>query len=101
MQRPLIRPVHTDVHTLFGSISTPATIVTMPKPISDWEEDDALALPPGENDRFERKGTQLLDLTIPNVKVDAVLNELAKQLSAFANMGGGSDHLRSDGCGRS
>jgi hypothetical protein len=61
----------------------------MPKPISDWEEDDVLALSPCENDRFERKGTQLLDLTIPNVKVDAVLNELAKQLSAFANMGGG------------
>jgi hypothetical protein len=69
--------------------SDPATIITMQKPTSDWEEGDVLALPPGENDRFERKGAQLLDLTIPNVKVDAVLNELAKQLSAFANMGGG------------
>jgi hypothetical protein len=61
----------------------------MPKPVSDWEEEDVLALPPGENDGFERKGAQLLDLTIPNVKDNAVLNELAKQLSAFANMGGG------------
>jgi hypothetical protein len=61
----------------------------MLKPVRDWEEDDVFALPPGENDGFERKGAQLLDLTIASVKVDAVLNELAKQLSAFANMGGG------------
>jgi predicted HTH transcriptional regulator len=61
----------------------------MPKPVSDWEEEDVLALPPGENDGFERKGAKLLDLTIPGVKDGLVLNELAKQLSAFANMGGG------------
>ena len=50
----------------------------MPKPISDWEEDDVLALAPGprrpgEDDSFERKGAQLLDLTIPKIKVDSAL----------------------------
>src|ERR1700722_4659970 len=61
----------------------------MPKPIEAWDEDDVLALPRGENDNFERKGSRLLDLTIPRVTQDDVLNELAKQLSAFANTGGG------------
>ena len=51
----------------------------MPNPVAEWIEDDVLALPPGENDGFERKGKYLLDLTIPKVKVDDVLN--AKQLS--------------------
>ena len=61
----------------------------MPKPAKDWTEDDVLALPAGENDSLERKGSKLLDLTIPGVKEDEVLNELAKQLSAFSNAGGG------------
>jgi Putative DNA-binding domain len=61
----------------------------MPKPIETWDEDDVLALPRGENDTFERKGARLLDLTIPGVAQDEVLNELGKQLSAFANTGGG------------
>ena len=61
----------------------------MPKPVSEWTEDDVLALPPGENDSFERKGARLLDLRLHGVKPDEVLNELAKQLSAFANAGGG------------
>lgn len=61
----------------------------MPKPVAEWTEDDVLALPAGENDGFERKGAALLDLTLPGVKEDSVLNELAKQLSAFANTGGG------------
>ena len=60
----------------------------MPKPVSEWTEDDVLALPL-ENDSFERKGAHKLDLTIPRVSEDEVLNELAKQLSAFANLGGG------------
>ena len=42
----------------------------MAKPVADWTEDDVLALPPGENDGFERKDAHLLDLTIPKVKVD-------------------------------
>jgi|ERR1039458_6643161 predicted HTH transcriptional regulator len=61
----------------------------MSKPTDQWNEDDVLALPVGENDTFERKGTKLLDLTIPGVNESAVLDELAKQLSAFANTGGG------------
>ncbi len=61
----------------------------MPTPIENWTEDDILALPPGENDSFERKGSRLLDLKLPGVNEDEVLNELAKQLSAFSNTGGG------------
>jgi hypothetical protein len=61
----------------------------MPNPVENWTEDDVLALPAGENDSFERKGSKLLDLTTPRVREDDVLNELAKQLSAFSNAGGG------------
>jgi hypothetical protein len=58
-------------------------------PASEWKEDDVLSLPQDENDTFERKGARLLDLTLPQVKEGDVLSELAKQLSAFANTGGG------------
>src|ERR1700733_3760065 len=61
----------------------------MPKPVGEWAEDDVLSLPKGENDTFERKGVHLLDLTLPNTSEGRVLDELAKQLSAFANTGGG------------
>src|SRR2546428_2738772 len=61
----------------------------MSKPLETWNEDDVLALPLGENDTFERKGSKLLDLTLPGVRESNVLNELAKQLSAFSNIGGG------------
>lgn len=61
----------------------------MSKPVASWMEDDILWLPSGESDSFERKGTSLLDLTISGVKEDKVLDELAKQLSAFANTRGG------------
>jgi hypothetical protein len=61
----------------------------MSEPVAKWKEDDVLSLPSGENDTFERKGAQLLDLTMPGVDVNEVRNELAKQLSAFANTGGG------------
>ena len=61
----------------------------MPKPVSELTEDDILALPIGENDSFERKGARLLDLTLPEVNEGRVLDELAKQLSAFSNSGGG------------
>src|ERR1700737_587160 len=61
----------------------------MPNPIRNWTEDDVLALPAGENDSFERKGARSLDLKLSGVKEDDVLNELAKQLSAFSNTGGG------------
>jgi hypothetical protein len=61
----------------------------MSKPINKWDEDDILQLPLGENDNFERKGSELLDLTLQSVTPDKVLNELGKQLSAFADSGGG------------
>jgi hypothetical protein len=61
----------------------------MPRPVSQWTEQDVLSLPLGENNSFERKGSRKLDLTIPGVKEGEVLDELAKQLSAFANSGGG------------
>jgi len=61
----------------------------MPNPIEHWTEDDVLGLPAGENDSFERKGSRLLDLKLPGVREDDVLNELAKQLSAFSNAAGG------------
>jgi hypothetical protein len=48
-----------------------------------------LALPLGENNTFERKGSRLLDLTLTGVKEGDVLDELAKQLSAFGSSGGG------------
>lgn len=61
----------------------------MAKPLSEWTEDEILALPAGENDKFERKGSRILDITLPGVREDDVWNELGKQLSAFANVGGG------------
>lgn len=60
----------------------------MIKPASEWTEDDVLSLPV-EDDKLERKGSRMLDLTVPGVNESDVKNELAKQLSAFANMGGG------------
>lgn len=60
----------------------------MTKAAADWTEDDVLQLPSGENDTFERKGAMKLDLTI-GAKENDVLDELAKQLSAFANTGAG------------
>lgn len=59
----------------------------MLKPVSEWDEAYILSLPK-ENDKFDRKGALKLDL-IAGANPDAVLDELAKQLSAFANMGGG------------
>jgi hypothetical protein len=58
-------------------------------PKDGWKEDDVLSLPLDENDAFERKGARLLDLTLPGTNENEVRNELAKQLSAFANTGGG------------
>ena len=62
----------------------------MPKPAAEWHEDYVLSLPIGESDKLERKGARLLDLTISDVREDTVRDELAKQLSAFANTGGGA-----------
>lgn len=60
----------------------------MTKPVAEWDEDYLLGLPL-ENDTLERKGSTLLDLSLPQANEGKVLNELAKQLSAFANTGGG------------
>lgn len=59
----------------------------MSKPVSEWDEAYILSLPK-EDDELERKGSLKLDLTAGADEND-VLAELAKQLSAFANMGGG------------
>jgi len=61
----------------------------MLKPASTWDEGYVLGLPVGESDLFERKGSRLLDLTVAGVDENRVRSELAKQLSAFANTGGG------------
>lgn len=60
----------------------------MPKPVADWDEDDVLSLP-SEGSQIERKGTLLLDLTLSEVQESRVLGAMAKQISAFANSGGG------------
>ena len=60
------------------------------KPIDEWDENYVLNLPPGEHDWVEFKGSMGLDLDLPNVKIDKVLNELSKQVSAFGNSGGGT-----------
>jgi len=56
----------------------------------DWDEEYILNLPLGEFDWFEAKGRKALDLTIPGVKEDAVRENLARAVSAFANSGGGT-----------
>jgi hypothetical protein len=60
------------------------------KPTVEWDENYVLNLPTGEHDWVEFKGTHLLDITIPSVDENKVLDELSKQLSAFANSGGGT-----------
>jgi hypothetical protein len=57
--------------------------------VRQWDESYILSLPL-EDDRWERKGSKLLDLNLPDVTWDKVCDELAKQLSAFANTGGGA-----------
>jgi hypothetical protein len=60
----------------------------MRRSAADWDEDYVLSLPQGEHDWFERKGSKLLDLNA-GAKEGHVRSELGKQLSAFANFGGG------------
>lgn len=60
------------------------------KPTVEWDETYILNLPTGEHDWVEFKGTNLLDFTLPGVDENKVLDELSKQLSAFANSGGGT-----------
>ena len=60
----------------------------MTKPVAEWDEHYVLGLP-RESDTLERKGSALLDLSLPQANEGRVLIELARQLSAFANTGGG------------
>lgn len=60
------------------------------KQVLEWDEDYVLNLPPGEHDWVEFKESRLLDFTLPDVNQNEVLNELSKQVSAFANSGGGT-----------
>ena len=61
------------------------------RPFEEWDEDYILnGIPPGEHDWVEFKGSQSLDFTLPNIDVNKVLDTLSKQLSAFANAGGGA-----------
>ena len=57
--------------------------------IPEWQEDDVLSLPLG-NVALERQGARLLDLTLFGADEKRNRSELAKQLSAFANTGGGT-----------
>lgn len=56
----------------------------------DWDEAYILNLPQGEHDWLEFKSSKLLDFSLPNVNANSVLDELSKQISAFANSGGGT-----------
>lgn len=60
------------------------------KEVLDWDEDYILNLPQGEHDWLEFKSSRLLDFSLPGVDTNAVLAELSKQVSAFANSGGGT-----------
>jgi hypothetical protein len=59
--------------------------------VQEWDEDYVInQIPPGEHDWVEFKGRAGLDLSLPAVKADEVLKVLAKEVSAFANSGGGT-----------
>jgi hypothetical protein len=60
------------------------------KTAAEWNEEDLLNLPQGEHDWLEFKSSKLLDLNLTGVNQSSVLDELSKQLSAFANSGGGT-----------
>src|SRR5687768_14283400 len=59
------------------------------KPVIEWDEDYILSLPHGEFDWLEAKGRRAIDLSLPTVREAIVLENLAKEISAFANSGGG------------
>jgi hypothetical protein len=58
------------------------------KSAAEWDLNYALQLPAGEFDWLEFKGRRGLDITA-GANENLVLDELSKQLSAFANTGGG------------
>jgi hypothetical protein len=59
------------------------------KPYVEWDEAYILGLPPGEHDWIEFKDTRSLDFSLPSGNENKSLNALSKQVSAFANSGGG------------
>jgi hypothetical protein len=59
------------------------------KPVIEWDEEYILSLPHGEFDWLEAKGRKAIDLTLSTTKESDVLENLAKEVSAFANSGGG------------
>jgi hypothetical protein len=59
------------------------------KSASEWDLNQVLQMPAGEFDWLEFKGRKGLDLTLPGIDENKVLDDLSKQLSAFANSGGG------------
>lgn len=56
----------------------------------EWTEEYVLQLPSGETDTFERKGSASLDLTLGKKNENDIRRDLAAQLSAFSNFGGGA-----------
>lgn len=59
------------------------------KPANEWDEEYIYALPMGEFDWLEVKGRRGIDLTLSNIKESDALEVLSKEISAFANTGGG------------
>ena len=55
----------------------------------EWDLNHILQLPLGEFDWVEFKGRKSLDMSLPNIDENKVVDELSRQLSAFANSGGG------------
>ena len=60
------------------------------RPINEWDEDYILNLLLGEHDWVEFKESRKLDFSLQGINQAVVLNELSKQISAFANSGGGA-----------
>lgn len=60
------------------------------KPYDEWDEDYILNLPPGEHDWIEYKDARSIDFALPGGNEGKALEELSKQISAFANSGGGA-----------
>lgn len=60
------------------------------KPYAEWDEDYILGLPPGEHDWIEFKDSRSLDFSLPSGNENNSLKTLSKQISAFANSGGGA-----------
>lgn len=83
-----MEPSQLQTRTLARHRDSELCLLQMSTDPRDWDEDYLLSLPQ-EDSTFERKGSHMLDVTLPNTNEGKVRAELAKQLSAFANSGGG------------